>query len=835
MSSLCSCGAPLLRGTADLSCPACEVSLIFDDLFFKETTFPEIDGFEIGEVLGRGGMGVVYRAQSSEPPRREVAIKVIRADLRQAAAHERFQSEIDTLAKINHPLVCQILTAGQTRQGEAFYIMEYVEGETLARHLENRGSSLDQQSRMDLALALCEAVQACHSAGVIHRDLSPANILVTADGKPKLLDFGVAAVLNGGDGPGLGGQSGTPGFMSSEQIRGDEVVGMESDVFVTALWIARIFGQEFPFSRSNDKVMEEEPVLLRKILGRDLESVLRKALDKDRARRYRSAGELAIDLEKTRDHQPVSARPLTLVYFGRKWIRRHRGGLSVALVVLGLLMSLAMKAKMDRLASEKQIERERIASLTQDLVRSAEAKGVRGDWAGAVRDLELALERGHPDPAQVHLFMVEAALAADRKDLARKHLALVEGNSAGVSYWAAHLTSDEEEAVALLEESLRGDLPLPQQYIARSLLSDSTLESIRLLKKSLEIKPRSQQAIILLCSHQLWTDSFGEAFERIESARYLFPNDPQLDVLYLMASGILGEDNKSEVIKEVRERHGEALAAQMETMQRGLGTWSILYDTYAGTVPPAKMLGFQKLFASGVSMMAKGPARFSPLSRKIIEKAFPDGPALIRMLFMAPGIPQIRQFLEDEMARELPRDSMLTVGLMKYFDKVGNGFEEQEHIVFFDRACAACNDASRIPATKAIALELQAIAHFIAGLKKREPHVGKAREAVLARYQVPITICERSAELFYKGAVRHQLEELEEQVIGERKDSLPGNGRWILRQSDLEAKRGHYFAAIKTLEALSSPTRRGPDGIEERRKAILKKISERIRQLGSAQ
>jgi serine/threonine-protein kinase len=309
--------------------------------------------------IGRGGMGRVYLAeQEGEAFRRPVAIKLLREA---GLFRERFRAEQRILAALEHPGIARLYDAGTTPDGRLFLALEYVEGETLVAHAATRQLGLAE--RLRLFREVCEAVDYAHRHLVVHRDLKPANILVTAAGEPKLLDFGIAKLLQPEGGAAAETVAAlrwmTPEYASPEQVRG-ETISTASDVYSLGVILYELLTGERPYrltTRTPEEVsravLEQEPrrpstaavsagglpqVERRRLRG-DLDTIVLKALAKDPGRRYASAAELADDLERHLAGRPVRAQPDRLLYRAGKFVRRHVAGVAAAALALVSLVA----------------------------------------------------------------------------------------------------------------------------------------------------------------------------------------------------------------------------------------------------------------------------------------------------------------------------------------------------------------------------------------------------------------------------------------------------------------------------------------------------------------
>jgi tetratricopeptide (TPR) repeat protein len=371
---------------------------------------PRIAGYEVEEVLGRGGVGVVYRARHLRL-NRPVALKMLLAGpYARPQERERFLREAEAVAGLRHPNVVQLYDVGDV-DGRPYFTMELVEGGSLARALA--GAPRPARPAAALVAAVADAIEVAHQSGIVHRDLKPANVLLTADGTPKVADFGLARRLEGGGGLSLSGVAvGTPSYMAPEQARGDkDAIGPATDVYALGVILYEVLTGRPPFRSETPaatlhQVMVDEPVPLARLnphAPRDLETICLKCLAKEPSRRYASAAALAEDLRRFGRGEPIKARPIGAAGRLVRWARRHPAvaGLSGALLFVTLLLIAGLVTGM--VITTDALRRARRAR-TDEAVQRAEAekqlgrsRRVNDILASIFRDVNPQLaERGGP-------------------------------------------------------------------------------------------------------------------------------------------------------------------------------------------------------------------------------------------------------------------------------------------------------------------------------------------------------------------------------------------------------------------------------------------------------
>ncbi|MEZ5467162.1 MAG: protein kinase [Lysobacterales bacterium] len=362
--------------------------------------------WQLLRLLGRGGMGAVYLAERVEHDfQQRAALKLIKLGMDSEEIQRRFVSERRILARLEHPNIARLIDGGVDARGRPYFVMEWVDGPPLIEYADQQ--QLDVRARLRLFLKLCEAVSHAHRQLVVHRDLKPGNILVNSRGEPKLLDFGIAKLLQSDtdkDTSATGARFFTRAYAAPEQIRG-EPVSTATDVYALgavlfelltgmALHRARALVQETRelLVRARRQAGEDGPAAITpRMLAGDLALVLTKAVRDEPNRRYASVEALADDIRAYLDGRPVRARPDSLGYRSRRFLRRHWiGVLASTAVLVAIVIGSGLALWQARIAREEALRAEAVSAFLSSVFQSATPEGAAGSDITA-RSL---LERG---------------------------------------------------------------------------------------------------------------------------------------------------------------------------------------------------------------------------------------------------------------------------------------------------------------------------------------------------------------------------------------------------------------------------------------------------------
>ena len=394
---------------------------IFGDMLDRSTIGAEQEGdcigaFHLCKLLGEGGFGTIWEAEQIEPVRRRVALKIIKRGMDTMQVLARFEQERQVLANLDHPNVASFIHAGASQDGRPYFAMELVKGTQITHWCAEHSSSV--QERLRLLICVCLAVQSAHQKGIIHRDLKPSNILVTQIDKvptPKVIDFGIAKALRANEQDSHTELTqanqiiGTPSYMSPEQMEESSVIDTRTDIYSLGVLLYELMTGSLPFGlttsthemrrlvrqttplrpssliRHRSQGSVEKPRRSQNIsFSSDLDWIILRALEKDCARRYQTVAELAADLQRFLNNEPVLACPPSFAYVTSRWIRRHRAAaVAGCLIVCATVGGSAVAFWQAQIARQAQHQAEADAEMARQAQKQAKLKHLQSQQTAA--------------------------------------------------------------------------------------------------------------------------------------------------------------------------------------------------------------------------------------------------------------------------------------------------------------------------------------------------------------------------------------------------------------------------------------------------------------------
>ncbi len=607
-------------------------------------------------VIGEGGMGVVYEAEQHEPVKRRVALKMMKVGMDTGEVLARFEAERQALAIMDHPGIAKVHDAGRTEQGRPFFVMELVEGERIDLYCDR--NRLTARQRVELFIRVCEAVQHAHQKGIIHRDLKPSNVLVSElDGRPacKIIDFGIArAVDYEADSEErltrAGVVMGTPAYMSPEQLLEDSAaVDTRSDVYAVGVMLYETLIGALPREKDtyrgmgllaavlNDPRAPSErffglpntqetvaadrgtdPSTLRRQLQGDLDWIVMKAIAAEPERRYDSISALAQDLSRFLRYEPVVARPPTIGYRLRKFVRRNRAAATAAAIglvaVLGgataAVVGMVTAQRAEAVATREAETATQVSAFMAEIFAAADPNMTRGATITAQEILDAGAER-------IRTELIE-------EPLVRAELMRILGDvyvSLGVFADGQSLHESALEIYATHGEAADTAVAWSQLALAYTLLWTGDFERA----DSFALAAMTGLEATVGKEHKL----YGDAFDQLVNSR--------------LASGRSTEDLMDEIVAQLESRRRNGLGEEVSNAMDHL-CWSYLRanDAVAADSMCAATLEYRREYYGGEhpalisilgrvadarSLLGDGEGRLAAqLERVRVARAVFDGP-----------------------------------------------------------------------------------------------------------------------------------------------------------------------------------------------------------------
>ena len=384
----------------------------------QDRTGARIGNYRLESLLGRGGMGAVYLAQRADGAYEQTAaLKLLPGLSMNSGAGERFVRERQILARLEHPSIARLLDGGVTDDGNPYFVMEYVDGANLVDYCDSEG--LEQRARLTLFAQLLAAVTFAHVNMVVHGDLKPDNVLVTAQGQLKLLDFGIARALDRSDEAADAVTALSPSYASPEQLRGEPATAL-SDLYALGLLLYRLLAGHLPRDFAGRSLAEIQQSLAQSAdqtvvaagalsgVGRDLRYIMQRALAPDPAHRYASIADFQADLQRLQADQPVHAHPPGRLYALGKFVARHRVGVGITVLTAGALIAALVAVSLSaQRAAESAARAERVAGFLQSLFDAANPFGAWSEEKSVADLLHYADQRYQQDLADDPLALAQ--------------------------------------------------------------------------------------------------------------------------------------------------------------------------------------------------------------------------------------------------------------------------------------------------------------------------------------------------------------------------------------------------------------------------------------------
>lgn len=730
----------------------------------------QIGPYEVIDKIGEGGMGVVYKATQSLP-RRTVALKVIKPQMVTRHSLERFRFETQVLGRLQHPGIAQIYDAGTTRTDfgeQPYFAMEYIRGTPLSEYVKIRHCTL--QERLALIQKIADAVHHAHTRGVVHRDIKPANILVTEDGQPKILDFGVARSIGSdidesANMTRVGQLVGTVPYMSPEQVGGEsDEIDARSDIYSLGVVLYELLAGHLPYNLEKQLIHEAVRVIrevepehlssVSRVYKGDIETIVSKALSKERTRRYQSASEFSADIHRYLTNQPVLARPASAWYQVSKLAKRHKMtavGISIASagVVLGLGVAIwqlnrALTAEADlqdkntQLATSLENEEKQRKRAEDVLEKLRSFTGMLGDFEEAIRRLEGATSARRVLAENSLAVLRELAEAGEtfpwiREDIAKASLSMGEISLVGSE--TLPIAESSFQMGSDLYEALLTEHPDQLEYQLGGIRAKLGLSAVMLRKGSTQaaaaLSSEAEQECALLIQQHPGAQSPLEVRFLV-----LIQRSSVLRYQARFADALAGYQEAKELARSLSENDLEAKDAFVRAARGEAVVLDDLGRSDEAGEAYAEALETSRSFIASYPRDAIGKQRLIELLYFVAERQEQSG-----MDAEALVLHQERLSLATDLADADPENEAALVAVVTSHDAISHAQLELGQTELAERSAQSFLAAARLMAdedpTDLIKHRRVALAEELLGDISREPIVQSARD--LANDEAPDT------------------------------------------------------------------------------------------------
>ena len=530
-------------------------------------TLPQIPGFDILAVLGRGGMGVVYKARQHQLDRL-VALKMILTTSHAGeAALVRFRTEAEAIARLQHPNIVQVFAIGEHEE-KPYILFEFCPGGSLAQKI--KGTPWPPADAARMVLTLARAIEAAHQKNIIHRDLKPGNVLLLEDGTPKITDFGLARKLDDVSQTLPGAVMGTPCYMAPEQAAGKTSdIGSAADIHALGATLYELLTGGPPFKADTvpetlKQVMFRDPIppsRLQKV-PRGLETICLKCLEKEMPERYGSAQKLAEDLQCFLDGKPIAAQPLGVPGRAWKWCKRRPAVAGLSVVVL-LVAFVAFRIFVWGRDSDEQralAERKAVQAAHAARVTAARQLAHRGNWPDALPAYDAAVNDRQEDALRLRVERLAGSFALNRgAELTAEFDALNQMQLGDLTAplrlvhgaWLLCHLDQQDKGRALVQKALadRQHLSPADVAFAESLLAERIGQSMGCLRRAVQADPFHYFASTSLAMAQATVGDVEQAGRQTQFLRDVFPFSPMPDIIEAVIA--IHEDNPASMKKSL--------------------------------------------------------------------------------------------------------------------------------------------------------------------------------------------------------------------------------------------------------------------------------------------